>query len=244
MEGMLMKETIDRLRATADALEKEYRQTEEAAKWDPYGAFLEMPMLVIEIVNYLQPLLTPYEIAYYWHMFSKTIVETKEQNGVFSIRGLQNGIVVSSRASQTESVSYGQVATVLRALEEKGAITKSGEPSRDGTPYRVNLPEEIPTCIEAMKEAAKTKESCGSAIDDHKRLDFYNVKENRLRIFERDGYKCYKCGKQLTRFDATLDHLAPVSKGGDNSYDNLSTCCLQCNSRRRNRDLSEHMPEA
>jgi hypothetical protein len=239
-----MKEKIDQLRAIADALEKEYRQAEESAKWDTYDAFLEMPTLVSEIVNYLQPLLTPYEVAYYWHMFSKTIVENKIQNGVFSTRGLGSGVVVPSRVNQADSVPYGQVTVVLRALEEKGAITKSGEPSRDGTPYRVNLPEEIPACIEAMKASAKTKESSASAIDEHKRLDFYNVKENRLRVFERDGYKCYKCGKQLTRFDATLDHLVPVSKSGDNSYDNLATCCLQCNSKRRNRDLSDHMPDA
>lgn len=202
-----------------------------------------MPTLISEIVNYLQPLLTPYEAAYYWHMFSKTIVESKQQNGVFSTRGLGKGVVVPSRGGQADSVPYNQVAVVLKALEEKGAITKSGETSRDGTPYRINLPEEIPVCTESMKSAAQTKESSASAINEHKRLDFYNIKENRLRVFERDRYKCYKCGKQLTRFDATLDHLMPVSKGGDNSYDNLSTCCLQCNSKRSNRDLSEHMPE-
>lgn len=238
-----MKETIDQLRTIADALEEEYRHAEESARWDTYDAFLEMPTLIAEIVNYLQPLLTPYEIAYYWHMFSKTIVETKKQNGVFSTRALGSGVVVPSRGKQTDSVPYSQVATVLKALEEKGAIVKSGEPGRDGTPYRVNLPEEIPACVEAMRQSTKAKESSESAIDEHKRLDFYNVKENRLRVFERDGYLCYKCGKQLTRFDATLDHLVPVSKGGDNSYDNLSTCCLQCNSKRRNRDLSDHMPD-
>jgi hypothetical protein len=239
-----MREHIGQLRAIADALENETIRAEESARWETYDAFLEMPTLVSEIVNYLQPLLTPYEAAYYWHMFSKTIVENKSQNSVFSVRSLGSGVVVPSRATQADNVPYGQVAIVLKALEEKGAITKSGEPSRDGTPYRINLPEEIPACVEAMKKATKAKESSESAIDEHKRLDFYNIKENRLRVFERDGYKCYKCGKQLTRFDATLDHLVPVSKGGDNSYDNLSTCCLQCNSKRRNRDLADYMPNA
>ena len=32
-------------------------------------------------------------------------------------------------------------------------------------------------------------------IDDKKELDYYNVSENRLKIFERDAYKCKYCGK-------------------------------------------------
>lgn len=80
-------------------------------------------------------------------------------------------------------------------------------------------------------------------IDPKKELDYYNVKENRLRVFERDGYKCYKCGKQLTRFSATLDHIQPVSKSGDNSYDNLVTCCLHCNSKRGAKPIMDILGE-
>jgi HNH endonuclease len=240
---MSLKETIEQLRTIADDLENALQETGQSLSEDDCKEQLQSPAIVSEIVNYLQPLLTPYEAVYYWYMFNKTIVETKKQNGIFSTRGLRNGVIVPSRGNQADSVPYTQVSVVLKALEEKGAIKKSGEPGRDGTPYRVNLPEEIPVCIEAMKNAAITNEASSTAIDEHKRLDFYNVPENRFRVFERDGYKCYKCGKQLTRFDATLDHLVPVSKGGDNSYSNLSTCCLQCNSKRRNHDLADYMPD-
>lgn len=67
------------------------------------------------------------------------------------------------------------------------------------------------------------------SVNDHKELDFYNIQENRYKDFERDGYKCHYCQKQLTRFSATLDHIQPVSKGGDNSFNNLVTACLHCN---------------
>jgi 5-methylcytosine-specific restriction endonuclease McrA len=76
-------------------------------------------------------------------------------------------------------------------------------------------------------------------IDPAKELDFYNIKENRLKVFERDSYKCHYCGKQLTRFSATLDHIQPVREGGDNSYDNLITACLHCNSQRGSRAVMD-----
>lgn len=64
---------------------------------------------------------------------------------------------------------------------------------------------------------AAAKEVPKSERDLKKELDFYNVRENRLKLFDRDDYKCRYCSKQLTRFTATLDHVQPVSKGGDNN---------------------------
>jgi CRISPR/Cas system Type II protein with McrA/HNH and RuvC-like nuclease domain len=77
------------------------------------------------------------------------------------------------------------------------------------------------------------------SIEEEKELDFYNVSENRTRVFERDNYQCHYCNKQLTRFTASLDHIQPVSEGGDNSFDNLVTACLHCNSRRGSRPVME-----
>lgn len=36
-------------------------------------------------------------------------------------------------------------------------------------------------------------------------------KRRRVRVFERDGYRCVKCKSQE---DLTLDHIRPRSKGG------------------------------
>jgi len=48
----------------------------------------------------------------------------------------------------------------------------------------------------------------------------------RRTVYERDGYKCVECGV-LTGL--SLDHVVPVSSGGDNSLGNLRTLCLTCN---------------
>jgi hypothetical protein len=123
---------------------------------------------------------------------------------------------------------------LLSSLEKKGAIKRIGETTRAGTPYKVNLPEEIEICINRMKTF---QEQNKISISVDSRIDYYNIKEYRIQIYERDGYKCYKCGKLLTRWDATLDHITPVSRSGTNDKDNLVTCCLLCNSKRRNKEI-------
>jgi DNA-directed RNA polymerase subunit RPC12/RpoP len=144
--------------------------------------------------------------------------------------------VVTSSSGQSTSLSYNAVQKALKGLEDKKALLRAGETDREGTPYKVCLPEEIPACRERMKQALADEPK---PVDEKKELDYYNVPENRLKVFERDGYKCWNCGKQPTRFTATLDHLQPVSEDGDNSFDNLRTACLHCNSRRGNRPVMD-----
>src|SRR6266436_147781 len=74
-------------------------------------------------------------------------------------------------------------------------------------------------------------------------VDFYNVRENRIKIYERDNYVCQHCGKQLTRFSATLDHLQPVSEGGRNNYNNLVTACRECNSRKSAKTIGDFIAD-
>jgi 5-methylcytosine-specific restriction endonuclease McrA len=74
-------------------------------------------------------------------------------------------------------------------------------------------------------------------------IDYYNVRENRIAVYERDAYKCRYCEKQLTRFTATLDHVTPVAEGGDNSFGNLVTACLDCNSRKNKRPVGDFLVE-
>jgi|GEM_PF-1228637 len=59
------------------------------------------------------------------------------------------------------------------------------------------------------------------------------TKEQRKRIMERDGNKCVVCGldKQLT-----IDHIVPISKGGNSSDENLRTLCKTCNTKKGNKD--------
>lgn len=49
----------------------------------------------------------------------------------------------------------------------------------------------------------------------------------RFSIYQRDGYRCRKCGRQTN--DLEIDHIYPISKGGKTTYDNLQTLCHRCN---------------
>lgn len=62
------------------------------------------------------------------------------------------------------------------------------------------------------------------------------MRVNRSRIYRRDGHECGYCGstKQLT-----LDHIIPRSRGGENSWTNLVTCCHKCNVRKADRTPQE-----
>jgi hypothetical protein len=230
-----MDERLKKIREILEDVEKDMGTGDDKAFVRNFDAF-ELPSIVSNGVRYLQPMLKPYEAAIYWHMFDKSILSTGQQYCRVSTRGLMTGVVLSS-SGQSESLSIASTREGLQGLEEKGAILKVGEPNREGTPYKVLLPEEIPDCQKAMKKSVELAEI--KSVDVRRELDFYNVPENRLRVFERDAFRCHYCGKQLTRFTATLDHLQPVSKGGDNSFDNLATACLHCNSRRGSRPVMD-----
>ncbi len=197
---------------------------------------LELPEILAQVVDYLQPRLLPYEAAIYWHLFRHSIVGQGTQRVRASVRGLCEGVITSS-SGQGSKLSYGAVKDALGGLEEKGVIRKDGDTTREGTPYLVRLPEEIPWCVYLIQSAQIAAPP--PPVDEKRDTDFYNIPENRLKVFERDGYLCCHCGVSLTRFSATLDHIQPVSRGGDHSYTNLTTSCLHCNSRRGNSPIMD-----
>lgn len=51
----------------------------------------------------------------------------------------------------------------------------------------------------------------------------------RIRIFERDGNRCRRCGRTSPETRLELDHIVPLSRGGTSSEDNLQTLCVDCN---------------
>lgn len=53
---------------------------------------------------------------------------------------------------------------------------------------------------------------------------------------------CVYCGKQITnkKDDLTVDHILPVSRGGQTTEENLSICCKSCNLDKSDMTLEEY----
>ena len=58
------------------------------------------------------------------------------------------------------------------------------------------------------------------------------------KILKAQDNKCFFCECDLTEYKA-IEHLTPVSKGGDNNFYNLVYSCKSCNSRKRQQTLEE-----
>lgn len=65
---------------------------------------------------------------------------------------------------------------------------------------------------------------------------FHKLKINRNRLFRRDNYSCVYCGNKR---NLTVDHVIPKSRGGQNTWLNLVTCCSHCNRVKDNRTPEE-----
>ena len=64
-------------------------------------------------------------------------------------------------------------------------------------------------------------------------------KSVRFEVFKRDSFTCQYCGKAAPDVVLHVDHIKPVSRGGENDLLNLITSCADCNLGKGARELSD-----
>ncbi len=70
------------------------------------------------------------------------------------------------------------------------------------------------------------------------------LRRRKANIFARDGGRCVWCDRPVTPgVDASLDHVTPRSKGGDNTQQNLVLACVPCNQQRADRSAWDFLVE-
>ena len=86
------------------------------------------------------------------------------------------------------------------------------------------------------KRAIKIDDNTIKLIFDRK--DWIKLKTD---VIKKEKRKCYICGKTIPKNEcATVDHLVPRSKFGEDSKSNLHCCCQRCNEDKGNRTVEEY----
>jgi 5-methylcytosine-specific restriction endonuclease McrA len=70
-----------------------------------------------------------------------------------------------------------------------------------------------------------------------RRFDY--VPFSRENIYTRDGDTCQYCNEVCPRAELTFDHVIPVAQGGRKDWENIVTCCVDCNRRKGGRTPAE-----
>ena len=55
------------------------------------------------------------------------------------------------------------------------------------------------------------------------------IKFSRQNIYARDRHRCQYCGNRHATEELTYDHVFPKSRGGKTEWENIVTCCIDCN---------------
>ena len=69
------------------------------------------------------------------------------------------------------------------------------------------------------------------------RVPYKQLPLTRRNLFHRDGHRCQYCGASAQQL--SVDHVVPRSRGGLDTWENVTTACLPCNVRKGNRTPRE-----
>jgi hypothetical protein len=164
--------------------------------------------------------------------------------GVFALAaaqpaGGQAGLRFSLQwLARSACLSIFAARSAVRSLAAKGAL-RLAERSRAGHLVEVRLPEEIRT-VRAGKSAAG-REVRPAGADNLKEVDFLETKELREAIHRREGGRCFYCLHRVTRMTRCLDHVVSRARNGSNSYRNVVSSCVECNSQKRERPAPDFL---
>jgi len=158
------------------------------------------------------------ERAVYAHLLRHSRLEGKRQLR-FSIIWLARSVHVSDQPARH----------AVRSLAAKGAL-RLVDRTQAGHMVEVFLPEEIhaapregtvPSGLARLRGRANLEE-----------MDFLQVSSRREAIHARERGLCFYCLRRFVARGRVLDHVVPQARGGGNSYRNLVSCCVECNSQK------------
>ena len=121
-------------------------------------------------------------------------------------------------------LGFAVINESVLTVEYKFSYTSSGGMVQKS--FTVPMNEE--TIVELIK-ALESKLTMSAFVKEQRTL---MTKKLREFIKERDNYTCCNCGNSIHKEPNLLleiDHIVPVSKGGETKESNLQTLCWKCN---------------
>jgi 5-methylcytosine-specific restriction endonuclease McrA len=164
--------------------------------------------------------------AVYSHLLRHSRLEGRTRLR-FSIAWLARGARLSTNPARW----------AVRRLIAHGAL-RLLERSKAGHIVEVRLPDEI-RATRHRKTSRRDARPLPRSLDFEE--DFLKSSALRHSIHARERGRCFYCLRRLTPLIRCLDHVVPRVSFGSNSFRNLVSCCLQCNSQKRDRSAGDFL---
>jgi 5-methylcytosine-specific restriction endonuclease McrA len=165
--------------------------------------------------------------AVYSHLFRHSRLVGKLQLR-FSISWLARGVGLSMKCTRD----------TVRRLVGRGVLHLVERNCRARHVVRLRLPLEVKGVHAAKIPAHRPAPRAAINIEE---ADFLEKQILRHAIHERERGQCFYCSRRITHHRRCLDHVVPRAEFGLNSYRNLVSCCLECNSEKGERPAEEFL---
>ena len=143
--------------------------------------------------------------------------------------------------ARTLGLSIGAARQAVRRLDELGAL-RVLERSKSGHLAEMRLPEKIRAIRPGKNGALVATEAAGAPpASTLEATDFLKSWALRKTIHDRERGACFYCLRRTPANVRCLDHVVPRVRFGRNSYRNLVSCCIECNTRKGDRPAPDFL---
>ena len=133
--------------------------------------------------------------------------------------------------ARTLGVGVGAARHAVRRLDELGALRVLKRSHKTGHLVEMRQPERI-RALRRYYASQAVAEPPASTLET---TDFWKTWALRRAIHDRERGACFYCLRRTAANMRSLDHVVPRVRFGRNSYRNLVSCCLECNTRKGDR---------
>lgn len=169
--------------------------------------------------------------------YHKDLIDNYPKNGKVS-NHLIKGLIANPQVKKSLSKAIYIINTLMEKYPNKiGTIaiesnkeSMSPQDQKDWHNY----------CLEGNKQRqlAKKKLQEGYGIENPTRNDI-----NRYLLLEECDFKCTFCNKPISLDSFQIEHILPLSKSADDSFNNKTCSCNDCNNKKNNRTPLEWLSQ-